>query len=62
MTKKHRSFRNPLSMAGALVAAMFALPLQAQTEPPDGPPARGLIVRLKQPAANESLHPRGANP
>ena len=62
MTKKHRSFRNPLSMAGALVAAMFALPLQAQTEPPDGPPARGLIVRLKQPVANESLHPRGANP
>jgi serine protease len=62
MTKKHRSFRNSLSMAGALVAAMFALPLQAQTEPPDGPPARGLIVRLKQPVANESLHPRGANP
>ena len=62
MTKMHRSFRNPLSMAGALVAAMFALPLQAQTESSDGPPARGLIVRLKQPAANESLHPRGANP
>jgi serine protease len=53
---------NIVLMAGALVAAMVALPLQAQTEPSDGPPARGLIVRLKQPVPNESLHPRAGNP
>ena len=46
-------------MAGVLAAALCALPLQAQTEGPEDASARGLIVRLKQPVANESLHPRG---
>jgi len=45
-------------MAGVLAAALCALPLQAQTEGPEDAPARGLIVRLKQPVANESLQPR----
>ncbi len=62
MTNKCRSFGHALSMAGVFVAAMIALPLQAQIEPSDGPPARGLIVRLKQPVANDRLHPRGGNP
>jgi len=45
-----------------MVAALLALPLRAETEPSDGPAARGLIVRLKQPLANHSLYPRGASP
>jgi serine protease len=49
-------------VAIALVAATLALPLQAQTETSDGPAARGLIVRLKQPVANDRLHPRGDSP
>ncbi len=59
MTTKHRPIPLALQLAGALAAALFALPLQAQTETADGPPARGLIVRLKQPVANDHLHPRG---
>jgi serine protease len=48
--------------AGGLIAALCALPLWARTERADGPPARGLIVRLKQPAANDSPGVRSANP
>jgi serine protease len=59
MTRTHRPSFYALPVLSALVGAMFTLPLQAQTEPSDGPPARGLIVRLKQPVTNESLHPRG---
>ena len=62
MTKTHRPLGAALPVAIALVAATLALPLQAQTEPSDGPAARGLIVRLKQPVANDRLHPRGDSP
>jgi len=62
MTRTHGPLGAALPVAVALVAAMVALPLQAQTEPPDGPSARGLIVRLKQPVANDRLHPRGDSP
>jgi serine protease len=62
MTRTPSPFGIALPLAVALVAAMAALPLQAQTELSDGPRARGLIVRLKQPVANESLHPRGGSP
>jgi len=44
-------------VAGALLTALCAGPTRA--EPVDGPPARGLIVRLKQPVAHERLQPLG---
>jgi len=62
MTRTRRPLLHALAVAGALLAALAAPPLQAQTELSEGPPARGLIVRLKQPVANEKLHPRGGNP
>ena len=62
MTTAHRSLGIALPVAVAMVAALLALPLRAETEPSDGPAARGLIVRLKQPLANHSLYPRGASP
>jgi len=51
MSRAHRHFS---TTAGVLAAALWALPLQAQTEAPEEPPARGLIVRLKQPVAHDS--------
>lgn len=45
-------------VAGALLASFCGLP--AQAEPIDTPPARGLIVRLKQPLAHERLQPLSA--
>ncbi len=62
MTRTHWLLGSARPAIGALLAAMVALPLQAQTESSDGPPARGLIVRLKQPVANETLHPQGGSP
>ncbi len=62
MTRTHRPPSLALAVAGALALACWALPSQAQTELSDGPPARGLIVRLKQPVANHSLHPSGGSP
>ena len=54
--------RHSLAPAAVLAAALWALPLQAQTEAPDEPPARGLIVRLKQPVAHDSARTREAHP
>lgn len=54
--------RHSLAPAAVLAAALWALPLQAQTEVPDDPPARGLIVRLKQPVAHDSARSREALP
>jgi serine protease len=51
-----------LPVAAALLAALVAPSLQAQTTLSEGPAARGLIVRLKQPIGNEKLHPRGGSP
>ena len=48
-------------VVGALLAALAAPSLQAQTALSEGPAARGLIVRLKQPIGNEKLHPRGGS-
>ena len=62
MTTMHRPRFLTLAVAGALATVCWALPLRAQTEPLEGPPARGLIVRLKQPLANHSLHPHGGSP
>jgi serine protease len=62
MTRTRRPFQIALPVAGALLVALAAVPLQAQTELSEGPPALGLIVRLKQPLANEQLHPRGGSP
>ncbi len=62
MTPTRRPFLTALPLAGALLAALAAAPLQAQTALSEDPPARGLIVRLKQPVDNETLHPRGGNP
>ncbi len=62
MTRTRRPFRIALPVAAALLAALAAAPSLAQTELSDGPPARGLIVRLKQPVDNETLHPRGGSP
>ncbi len=62
MTRTLRFFSLALSAAGAVAAVVVAMPLQAQTESTDGPVARGLIVRLKQPVANDSWHPRGGSP
>jgi serine protease len=62
MTRTRRPFQIALPVAGALLVALAAAPLQAHTELSEGPPALGLIVRLKQPLANEQLHPRGGSP
>jgi serine protease len=62
MTRTRRPFLIALPVASALLAALAAAPLRAQTELSEGPPARGLIVRLKQPLANETLHPRSGSP
>jgi serine protease len=62
MTRTRRPFQIALPVAGALLVALAAVPLQAQTELSERPPALGLIVRLKQPLANEQLHPRGGSP
>jgi serine protease len=62
MTRTLRSFSLALSTGCALAAAVVAMPLQAQTASTDGPVARGLIVRLKQPMANDSWHPRAGSP
>jgi serine protease len=51
-----------ITAAAVLAAALCALPLQARTEAPDEAPARGLIVRLKQPVAHDSARTRGAHP
>jgi serine protease len=59
MTRPQRPALPALSLVGALVSALLAWPLQAQAEASDAPPARGLIVRLKQPLPNDSLYPRG---
>ena len=59
MTRPQRPASPALSLVGALVSALLAWPLQAQAEASDAPPARGLIVRLKQPLPNDSLYPRG---
>lgn len=50
-------------MAGTVLAAMCALPLQAQTETEaaaSSAPTRGLIVRLKQAAPNDSAQSRAS--
>jgi serine protease len=60
MIPVHRPLSVAVCTAGVLAAALWALPLQAQPEGPEDASARGLIVRLKQPVANESLHPRSA--
>jgi len=57
-----RPLLHVIPVAGALWRTLAAPPLQAQTEASEAPPARGLIVRLKQPLANEQLHPRGGSP
>jgi serine protease len=68
MTRTHRTFLHACSVAGAVVAVWlgWALPTQAQasaaTEAIAEPAVRGLIVRLKQPLANERLHPHGGGP
>lgn len=59
MSRAHRPYS---TTAAVLAAALCALPLQAQTEAPDEAPARGLIVRLKQPMAHDSARPRDATP
>ncbi|HMO49392.1 MAG TPA: S8 family peptidase [Rubrivivax sp.] len=51
--------RFDIAWAGALLAALCAAP--AQADPVDTAPARGLIVRLKQPVAHERLSARGAD-
>jgi serine protease len=48
-------------LAGVLGAWLCATPAQAQRDGVDGPPARGLIVRLKDAPAHEAMEPR-ANP
>lgn len=62
MSPANRPFSTTVGAIGVLLAALCALPLQAQTEAPDEPPARGLIVRLKQPVAHEGARARDASP
>jgi serine protease len=52
---------HPLALALTGALALCALPLRAQTETADAPHTRGLIVRLKDAPAHESLQPRVAN-
>ena len=50
-----------MHLAGALLVAFHASPLQAQTADVDAAPAQGFIVRLKQPATNDSQFARGGS-
>ena len=50
-----------MHLAGALLVAFHAGPLQAQTADVDAAPAQGFIVRLKQPATNDSQVARGGS-
>jgi serine protease len=62
MTRTKQPLSTFAPAVGVLAAALCALPLQAQTEAPAEPPARGLIVRLKQPVAHDSVRSRDADP
>ncbi|MBN8492425.1 MAG: S8 family serine peptidase [Burkholderiales bacterium] len=60
MDTKRRLHCSLLRAAGALAALLGALPASAQTV--DNGPARGLIVRLKDPVAHDSLEARRGSP
>jgi serine protease len=54
--------RHPWFVVLATLASLALLPLRAQAAPVDEAPAHGLIVRLKQPAANEGPRTRADGP
>ena len=60
MCNARRQVSSWAAAAGVLAAALCVLPLQAQGMAPEEPPARGLIVRLKQPVAHPGERSREA--
>lgn len=60
MCNARRQVSSWSAAAGVLAAALCVLPLQAQGMAPEEPPARGLIVRLKQPVAHPGERSREA--
>jgi serine protease len=62
MTRMRPCLRRAVAATAAVAATWAAPPLHAQVDPPEGPSARGLIVRLKQPLAHDSRVAPGGSP